>query len=302
MSDLTAHDPPRARLWAAFTAIYLIWGSTYLAIRFAIETMPPFLMAGTRFLIAGSILYGWMLWRRIPRPTLIQWRSAAIVGGLLMLGGNGAVVWAEQRVPSSLTALMVATVPIWMGLINWAWFGGPRPSRRMAAGLALGFAGIVVLIGPGEMAGGGRIDLLGAAALLFSSVSWAFGSLYSRHAPLPTVPLLSTAMQMLGGGTLMLIAGTLMGEWARFDPSAITLRSLLAYGYLIVFGSLIAFSAYVWLLRVAMPARVATYAYVNPVIAVLLGWALAGEPLTLRTGLAALVIVAAVVIVSTRGR
>lgn len=300
MSTLTAEIiPNRARLLAAFAAIYLIWGSTYLAIRFAIETMPPFLMAGTRFLIAGTILYLWMLRRGVAPPTSIQWRAAAVIGGLLMLGGNGGVVWAEQRVPSSLAALMVATVPLWMALLNWVWQNGPRPEGRLGLGLALGFSGILLLIGPSELMGSQRIDLAGAAALLISTLSWATGSLYSRRAPLPTAPLLATAMQMLGGGALMAIVSALLGEWSHVDWGAISLRSLLAYSYLIVFGSLIAFSAYVWLLRVTTPARVATYAYVNPLIAVILGWALGGEPLTLRTVLAAAVIIAAVVAITT---
>ena len=300
MSTLTAEIVPnRARLLAAFAAIYLIWGSTYLAIRFAIETMPPFLMAGTRFLIAGAILYAWALRRGVTPPTPIQWRAAAVIGGLLMLGGNGGVVWAEQRVPSSLAALMVATVPLWMALLNWAWQNGPRPEGRLGLGLGLGFAGILLLIGPSELMGSQRIDLAGAAALLISTLSWATGSLYSRRAPLPTAPLLAPAMQMLGGGALMAIVSALLGEWSRVDWGAISLRSLLAYSYLIAFGSLIAFSAYVWLLRVTTPARVATYAYVNPLIAVILGWALGGEPLTPRTVLAAAVIIAAVVAITT---
>jgi drug/metabolite transporter (DMT)-like permease len=269
-----------------------------LAIRLAIETLPPFLMAGVRFIIAGVVLYGWARWRGAPRPVRTHWLAAATAGGLMLLGGNGGVVWAEQRVPSGLTAVLIATVPLWIALLEWLQ-GGARPGGRVAGGLMMGLAGIALLVGPGELAGGKGIDLVGAAVLLVASLSWAMGSLYSRRARLPSSPLLSTAMEMLGGGLLLLLAGLVTGQASDLDLIHISLQSVLALCYLIAFGSLVAFTAYVWLLRVTLPAQAATYAYVNPVVAVFLGWALGGEPLTARTLLAAAVIVGAVVIITS---
>jgi drug/metabolite transporter (DMT)-like permease len=292
-------QPPRWQVATAFAAIYLIWGSTYLAIRLAIETFPPFLMASIRFLVAGIILYVWSRLRGASQPARSHWLSAAVVGGLLLLGGNGGVVWAEQHVPSGLTALLIGTVPLWMALLDWLRRDGAKPSNGVIVGLTLGFLGMALLIGPVELAGGDHVDLAGAAVLILASLSWATGSLYSRRAQLPASPLLATAMEMLAGGALLLIASLLVGEWARFDSSALSLRSWLALGYLIVFGALVGFTAYIWLLRVSTPAHVSTYAYVNPVVAIFLGWAFAGEPLTARTLLAAAVIVAAVVIITT---
>lgn len=287
------------RLAAAFTAVYTIWGSTYLAIRLAIDTLPPFTMAGVRFLIAGALLYGWQRLHKVPPPARVHWRSAAVVGALMLLGGNGGVTWAEQHVPTGLTALLIATVPLWMAILESLRRGGTRPTRRIAVGLALGFAGIALLIGPGNLAGGGSVDPLGAGVLLLAALSWAGGSLYSRHAPLPAVALLGTAMEMLAGGALLLLGGGLAGEWGGLDPAAVSTRSWLALGYLIFFGSLMGFTAYLWLLRNTTPARASTYAYVNPMVAVFLGWALAGESLTWQTLLAAAVIIAAVVLINT---
>jgi drug/metabolite transporter (DMT)-like permease len=300
----SANSARRSRLHIvlAFAAIYLIWGSTYLGIRFAIETVPPLLMAGTRFVVAGTILYSWTRLRGAPRPARLHWSAAAIVGGLMLLGGNGGVSWAEQRVFSGLAALLIATVPLWMALLDWRRRGGVRPSGRGAVGLIFGFVGVALLVGPGELAGSSHMDPLGAVVLLLAAFSWAAGSLYSRQAQLPGSPLLAISMEMLTGGVLLLAAGLVTGEGAKLELSQVSPRSVLALGYLIVFGSLIAFSAYIWLLRVSTPARAATYAYVNPVVAVFLGWALGGEPLTLRTLLAAAVIVAAVVIISYQAR
>jgi drug/metabolite transporter (DMT)-like permease len=291
------HGATRGRVLTAFAAIYLIWGSTYLAIRFAIETLPPFLMASTRFLVAGALLYGWMRLRGAPRPTAVHWRSTILVGGLLLLGGNGAVVWAQQVVPSGVAALLVAIVPVWMVLLEWARRGGHRPTGATVAGLVLGMAGLVLLVGPGQLAGAGRIHPVGAGVLVLGSLSWAAGSIYSRGARLPPSPFMAGGMEMLAGGALLGVAGLVTGE--RLTPLQASPASLLALLYLIVFGSLIGFTAYIWLLRVVPPARVATYAYVNPVVAVFLGWALASEPLTLRMLLAAAVIVAGVAIITT---
>ena len=289
----------RWRVIAAFAAVYLIWGATYLFIRFAIETLPPFLMAGTRFLVAGGVLYGVAWLGGAPRPTRAQWGAAALVGALLLLGGNGGVVWAEQSVPSGLAALLVAMAPLWMAVLDWVRPGGVRPSGGVALGLALGFSGVILLVGPDELVGGGRVDPIGAAVLILASLSWAAGSIYSRHGQRPASQLLATGMQMLAGGALLLLVGSATGEWARFDYRAVSLRSLAALGFLIAFGSLIGFTAYTWLLRATTVARASTYAYVNPAVAVFLGWALAGEALTPRTLLAAGVIVAAVVVITT---
>lgn len=292
----------RLRIVFAFAAVYIIWGSTYLAIRFAIETIPPFVMAGSRFLVAGAALYAWTRVRGERPPTLLQWRSAAIIGALLLLVGNGGVTWAEQVVPSGITALLIGTVPLWFALQDWLWHGGTRPDGRMIAGLATGFVGVILLIGPGELLGGHSVNLAGVGVLMLSTIAWSGGSLYSRTAPLPASPLLATAMEMLCGGTLLMIAGVVAGEVPRVGITAISFRSLSSVLYLMLFGSIVAFSAYVWLLRVVDSARVATYAYVNPLIAVFLGWAFAGEELTLRMVLAAAVIICAVVVIVNRKR
>ncbi len=280
----------------ALGAVYLIWGSTYLAIRFAIETIPPFLMAAARYLAAGGMLYVWSRLRGAPRPRLIHWRSAVLLGGLLLLLGNGGVVWAEQRVSSGLAALLVSTEPLWIVLFVWMRDHG-RPGGRVLAGLLLGFTGLVLLVRPGSSTGG--IDLLGVAAVMVASVSWAWGSLHGQRAKLPPSPLLGTAMQMVSGGGLLLLASAITGEPARFHLAAVSARSALSLAYLIVFGALIAFTAYVWLLKAAPPVLVSTYAYVNPLVAVFLGWAVAGEPITRATLIAAAVILAGVALISS---
>jgi drug/metabolite transporter (DMT)-like permease len=291
-------EPSRGKVIAAFAAVYIIWGSTYLAIFYAIETLPPMLMAAVRFLIAGALLYAWSMARSQRAPTLRDWKAAFIVGGLLLLGGNGAVVWAEQTVPSGIAALLVAGTPCWMVLLDWLWKGAPRPGGRTVIGLLLGFGGIALLVGPSAFTAGEGIDPAGALVLLGGSLAWATGSIYSKHAPRPHGALLSTGMQMLMGGLLLLLVGTVTGEWSRVDLEGVSLRSLLALGYLIVFGAIVGYSAYVWLLRVATSARVSTYAYVNPVVAVLLGWALAGETFTVRMAVAAAVIVSGVALIT----
>jgi drug/metabolite transporter (DMT)-like permease len=294
------NSPSRFQVVLAFLAIYLIWGSTYLAIRFAIETLPPFLMAGMRFIIAGAVLYIWMRARGGAQPPArIHWRNTAIVGGLLLLGGNGGVVWAEQIVPSSLAAVLIATSPLWMVLLGWAWRGS-APGRRVVAGLLLGFAGVVLLVGPGALSGNGQVDPLGAVVLIGAALAWAIGSHFAQRSALPASSLLATAMEMLAGGALLFLAGLVGGEAARVDPSGFSLRSVLAFLYLIVFGSLVGYSAYTWLLRVTTLARASTYAYVNPVVAVLLGWALGGEQLTPQTLLATAVTLSGVVLIITQ--
>lgn len=293
---------PRVLVLAAFAAVYLIWGSTYLGIRYALQTMPPFLMAGSRFIVAGAALTLWARASGAARPTSTQLRSACVVGALLFLGGNGGVVWAEQYLPSGVAALTVATEPLWIVVLNWARSGGARPARGVIVGLLIGFAGVWLLVESTTSAGGARDSraLIATVAVMGASVSWAVGSLYSTRAALHASPLLSAGIQMLAGGAMLAVAGTLTGEWKTFNPAGVSSVSLFSWLYLVVCGSVVAFTAYSWLLRVAAPARVATYAYVNPLIAVLLGWALAGEALTTRIVLAAMVITASVIVIVTR--
>jgi drug/metabolite transporter (DMT)-like permease len=292
---------PMALVLAAFAAVYLLWGSTYLAIIFALETMPPLLMAGARFLLAGGILYGVMRLRGEPAPTRRHWRSTAIIGGLLLMCGNGGVTLAERTVPSGVAALLVAMVPMWMVLLEWLRPGGTRPTRRTLLGLLVGFAGIVVLVGPGALGNDG-VDLFGAGLVMVGAAAWAGGSIYSRGAELPKSALLATGMEMLWGGAWLTLAATLTGELRRVDPSSFSTESILAYLYLVVFGSLVGFTAYIWLLGVSTPARVSTYAYVNPLVAVLLGWWVLNEPLTPRVLGAAAIIVLAVAVITTGKR
>lgn len=298
MSDL-ADRPSRIKVITAFALVYVIWGSTYLAIRFAVQTIPPFLMAGTRYLIAGAILYGVMRLRGIPAPSRLNWRSAAIIGGLMLLGGNGGVSWAEQRIPSGVAALMVAAVPMWMVVIDWLRPGGNKPGWPVIVGVLLGLVGIVVLVGPGELADGTRLDPLGILALVIAPLAWGIGSVYTRHANLPDSSLMATAAEMLAGGGLLIVVATLTGEWSRLDVAAISLPSLLGLAHLIIFGSLVAFSAYVYMLKVSTPARAGTYAFVNPVVAVILGWLVASEPLSLRILAAGAIIVLAVALITS---
>ena len=291
------------RLGIAFACVYFIWGSTFLGIRFAIETLPPLWMAGVRFLIAGALLYGWVALRGTAvRPTSRQWALAVLQGALFFLLGNGGTTWAELRVPSGLAALTVATIPLWMVLLGWA-HGGPRPTRSVWLGVTLGLLGMTLLVvGPGG-SGSGRMDPIGAVALLIASISWSVGSVYTGKAACPANPLQSNAMVMLGGGILLLLVSAATGEWGRLDLGAASLRSVLSLLYLSVFGSIIAFTAYSYLLRATTPARVSTYAFVNPIVAVLVGWAFAGEaitPLTLAAG--AVIVVAIVIIIGQRNR
>jgi len=283
---------------AAFAAIYLIWGSTYLAIRFAIETLPPFLMAGVRFLVAGSLLFGWALLKGAPLPDRGQVRDATIVGLLLLLVGNGAVVWAEQWVPSGLAALLIATVPLWMVLIDWLWAGRPRPRPAVWASIALGLCGVALLVGTDGIRIESPEELIGMAAILGGSFVWAAGSIYSRGARLPVAPRMGTAVQMLSGGTALLLVGSLLGEWGRFSVETTSAKSIFALLYLIFVGGIIGYGAYIWLLREAPAERVATYAYVNPVVALFLGWWLASEPIGPRTILAAFVTLSSVVMLN----
>jgi drug/metabolite transporter (DMT)-like permease len=289
----------RAQIIAAFASIYIVWGSTYLAIRYAVQTMPPFIMGGARFLVSGALLYVWARHRGAPKPTKLHWRNAIIAGGFLLLGGNGAVVWAEQFVPSGLTALLVSILPFWLVIIEWVRPPRRRPSGAVLLGLVLGFIGIMVLVGPGNIGGQGDVRPLGALVLILGSLSWAIGSFWSRDAQLPESGLLTTGMEMLGGGALLIIVGVLSGELARFDIRHISRASVIGLAYLITFGSLLGFTSYIWLLDKVSPARLGTYAYVNPIVAVLLGWAIAGETLSARTAVAAVIVICAVALITT---
>ncbi|NDJ77998.1 MAG: drug/metabolite exporter YedA [Chloroflexi bacterium] len=285
----------------AMGSVFFIWGSTYLGIRYAIESMPPFLMAGGRFLIAGLALIAWQRALGAPWPTRIHWRSATIIGALMLLGGNGGVTWAESMdVPSSLAALMIASVSIWVVILNWLFFRGTRPSGRLAIGLGAGLFGVALLAGPADLLTGQEpVNPVGTTILLFAALSWAFGSLYSRQAELPANPLLGTGIEMLMGGVVLFVVGSAAGEWGQLDLGAVTARSWLAFAYLTVFGSLVAFTAYIWLLRNVPPARAASYAYVSPVVAMFLGWALANETITTRMLVAAAIIISSVVVITT---
>lgn len=284
----------------AFVAVYFIWGSTYLAIRFAIETLPPLTMAAIRFVVAGVLLYGWALSRGVPHPTPRQWKAGAISGTLLLVGGNGAVVIAEQWIPSGLAALIVATVPLWLVLLDWLFGRGGRPSGRTTTGLVVGFVGVAVLGGsPGVGAGGNWLELLGGLLVVGGSISWAAGSLYSRYIPNPPRPRMLVASQFLVGGLVFTMLAGLAGEWSDLNFASVSGKSWIALVYLIIFGALIGYAAYIWLLTVVSPARAGTYAYVNPVVAMLLGWGLADEPLTFRSVAAAAIILGSVVMITT---
>lgn len=278
-----------------FLCIYILWGSTYLAIRYGVATIPPFLMGGVRFLIAGTALYGWSRLRGAAKPQREHWKNAAIVGALLLLVGNGAVAWAEQRVDSGMTSLLVATVPLWLVLAEV--FQGRRPAPLQWLGVGVGLVGVAILVMPGE-GPTAPIDRAGAAVLMIGSMSWTIGSLFSRTARLASPASMASGMQMLCGGVFMMLASLLRGEWLGLELSSISGKSVFALFYLVIFGSIIGFSTYMWLLKVARPAAVGTYAYVNPLVAVLLGVLVAGEKLPPSATLAMVVILASVAIVS----
>lgn len=279
--------------------VYIIWGSTYFAIRIAIHTIPPLLMAGVRFLIAGGALYIAMRALKVPRPTLRQWAQAGLVGVLLLGGGNGAVTWVERQVPSSVAALLVALVPLWMVLLNWIMPGGARPTARTLAGVALGFGGVALLAFRGGATGGGLNPL--ALLLVASSFVWALGSVYASRASLPSSPLMSTAVEMLVGSVALLAGGLAAGEANQVHLAAISWQSTTALGFLIIFGSLIGYSAYTWLLKNSSPALVSTYAYVNPVVAMFLGVMFGNEQLGPVALIAAAIIIASVVLITLPG-
>ncbi len=284
---------------AAFAAVYFLWGGTFLAVRFGIESFPPLLLGGTRHLLAGLILYPLFRWKSGIRPTAANWRTAAITGVLLLFAGNGAVCWAEQTVSSGVTALLVATVCLWLVILEWMRPGGTRPGARVVIGIIIGFAGLGLLVGPAYLGGSQRINPTGAGVLVAGALFWAWGSLYSRHGQMPTSPLLGAGMQCLCGGATLWLVGLLIGEGRHLHPAAISLRSWLSLTYLVIFGTGVGFTAYIYILKKSTPVRVGTYAFVNPVVALFLGWALAREAVTMRTGIAAAIILTAVILVIT---
>ena len=297
-------SPSRLAILAAYGAIYFIWGSTYLGIRFTVETMPPFLSGGLRFLAAGAALFAWGLYRGSERPTTGGWLNAAKLAGIMIFLGYGGVMWAEQVVPSGIAALIISVEPLWFFVLDWLVFKSARPRFKEWAGLALGFAGTLYLaFGEGgasfEAVPGYRI---GTVVIFFSTLAWVFGSLLSRKTRIAESTLLGTGMQMLAGGILLSAGGLALGEGARFLLSEVTLKSWLALAYLSVFGSIVAFTAFVWLLKFEPASRVATHAFVNPVVAVFLGWILGGEQVTSRMLVAAIVIVASVMLITLSRR
>lgn len=292
----------RIRVWVALFAVYIIWGSTYLGIRFAIETIPPFLHAGVRFFISGLILLAWRWRAGDALPTRSQWISAGVVGILLLVGGNGLISYAEQTVPSGIAALLVATIPLWMVLIEALRPGGGRPGLIQVLGLMLGFVGIGILVGPAALLpGNAKFDLAGVLLCLSAAFLWSLGSIFSRNADVPQSTFLFTGMQMLVGSLGLLLMSAMLGEFGRFDLNGVSARSWGGLAYLITFGSLGGFVAYGWLLKNAPIALVSTYAYVNPIVAVFLGNLLAQEPLNGRILAAAGIIIAAIALINRRG-
>jgi len=295
--------PPSAMHVAlALGSIYLIWGTTYLAIRYAVETIPPLLMMSMRHLSAGTTLYAWTRWRGAPAPRAKEWGAAALTGSILFLGGHGGLAWAEQRVPSGVAAVLVATLPMFILLLSRAAATETSFSKRSLAGIALGFAGVLVLFGPDVLGHRDALNVTGAIVILIGNFLWAAGTIWTRKVSMPSSAALSAAMQMLTGGATLGIAGALGGEATRFHASAVSLQSWLSVLYLAVFGSLVAFTAYTWLHTVEKPSRIATYAYVNPVVAVIVGWALAGEHISGFTVVAMAIILIGVALVNTAKR
>ncbi len=299
-------SPPRAGsnpwLPVAFLAVYILWGSTYIGIRIAIESFPPLAMVAIRHSLVGLILYPILRWKTGFRPTAANWWTAAVTGVGLLCIGNGGLSWAESRVPSGIAALLVATVSLWLVIVDWLRPGGARPVRRVFVGLLIGFVGLALLVGPSNLGGAHRTDLLGTGVLMVSAFVWACASLYSKHRATPASPLLNVSMQSLAGAAALWIASLVSGEFHQLHFAAVSARSWAALIYLVVFGSGIGFTAYIYLLKNSTAAKVSTYGFVNPIVALFLGWLLAAEPVTLRTMIAAATILTAVILVISAPR
>src|SRR5215216_1138919 len=289
----------KTKVWIALLALYIVWGSTYLAIRFAVETIPPFLHAYIRFLISGAILF---LWRRAAGdsvPTTANWKSTAIVGTLLLLGGNGLVALAEKNIPSGIAALVISTSPFWLVLFESLRAGGTKPNWQSILGLIVGFSGVFILIGPAEITGSGQhLHTASVIMLLIAPFLWSLGSIYARGADMPRSTLMSTGMQMLTGSVSLFIVSLLTGELSGFSLGQVSTSSWWGLIYLITFGSLVGFVSYGWLLHNAPVSLTSTYAYVNPVVAVFLGWLLANEELNARIGIASVIIIGSVIFIN----
>ena len=293
----------KSKIWLALFALYIVWGSTYLGMKVAIETLPPFFHASVRFLISGIILVVWQRAAGQQMPTRKQWKSTAIIGTLLLLGGNGMIAWAEQVIPSGIAALIVGSIPMFLVVAEAVRPGGVKPNWQSIIGLMIGFSGIFILVGPSNISGSTtKLNPFGVAALLSACLFWTIGSIYSKTADLPKSSLMTTGAQMLMGSISLFIVSVLTGELARWDPAGVSMRSIFGLLYLIFVGSLIGFASYGWLLQNAPISLVATYAYVNPIVAVLLGSWLASEKLEPHMWLATAVIIGSVVFINGRSK
>ncbi|MCB0119506.1 MAG: EamA family transporter [Anaerolineales bacterium] len=293
----------KSKIWFALITLYIVWGSTYLGIKVAIETIPPFFQGALRFLISGLIILIWQKSSGQAMPTRKQWFSTFIIGTLLLLGGNGLVSWAEQFIPSGIAALIIATVPLWLVIMEAVRPGGIKPTWQAIVGLVIGFVGIFILAGPAEISGSKtNLDTFGVVALLFATLLWALGSIYSKSADLPKASMVTTGAEMLMGSIGLMVVSLLTGELHGWDPSGISARSIGGVIYLILIGSIAGFGSYIWLLQNAPISLVATYAYVNPIVAVILGYLFANEPLEPRTWIAAAIIIGAVIFINSKGK
>ena len=294
--------PARGLVIAAFAAVYIIWGANYLAIRYAVETIPPFFMGGARFLFAGLMLYFVLRLSGTPAPSGVHWAHAAIAGALMLGIGNGALNWAQQKVPSSVAALLIAVTPLWFALLEWLRPKGKRPTVRTVVGLLIGFGGAALLATTRDNGQRSIVDPAGAAALMAASFCWACGSLYVRYTPRPESAILGGVLQMITGGGMLFVMGLFAGEAALFDVSKVSTRSIYGFSFLLLIGSTLGFTSYSWLLKASTPARISTYAYVNPVVALILGCTIGGETLTPRMLVAAGIVVVSVIIILTPKR
>ena len=296
------HGEPHRPTWKtllAFAIIYFVWGSTFLAIRVGVREVPPFLLAAMRFSVAGFVLYGWTIFRGERSPTARQWLSAVLLGMLMFVMDYGLLFWAEQRVPSGIAAVMLATIPAFMALSEIIFLRTQKLTVRLAVALVIGLFGVAVLMSHSLNLGGEPIDRAGAVALMIASVSWSISSTLTRKLPLPASKVMSSGAQMLAGGLLLTVTAAALGEFRNFHPSSVSRVAWLSLLYLIVAGSIIGFTAYVWLIHHESPTKVGTYAYVNPVVAVLVGYFLGGEALGLRTILGTLFVLVSVVVITT---